>query len=858
LAAESADAAVTAAIAKGAAAAVWAIADGRPLWWNEAGAALFRLPQAQSGGIETGAARERADRTDRPWLEIRRFSIGARPTTATLLLGRARLSDGNDGLIAVATSIAPPILATGREIAPAAVKARLADPASPANEATAAEPAAKDGPPADGAEPALGQHLTSLRRLTWQTDAAGRLLAGPGSSLSQALGRGAPMQPVLLRELFAEGDTAIGETIASGRPFAGMRVETLAAPDGASFVGALFGAPVLDQYRRPTGYRGFLNVAGMRRPKDEGQLAEAAPDAALLHRARMRLPDGDEGGTAEPAGADWPAAEDEQVVSDATVQTEAEEDALGRPQAALASGERVAMAHPVGQLALASAGAEPLLVSLRPAEVPIRPSNVIALRRQGLETGRAREHEPGALSPAERDAFADIAKALGASFAAPARQAKPETEPPAGPEAEGEAVAGPASPAFVTEAPAKDLVAKGLIAKDLAAKDLAAKDLAAKDPAAKDLAAKEAEIRDLRALLDGAIDGVVTLDGLGRILAMNHSAERLFGYRENEIAGEALAVLVAPEFHRAATAALESAKARPAAGPQAEEITGRERDGRRMPLSMKLFAGVGPAPRLHAVFRDLTAAKHSEAGLVEARVAAERMTAQKSEFLAKVSHEIRTPLNSIVGFADIIAEERFGPLVNERYKEYVRDIRASGMHIISLVNDLLDLSKIEAGHMELSFAHVSLNAEVSSGVSLVQMDAARSRVLLRQSLAQGLPAILADARAVKQIVLNILSNAVKFTEAGGQVIVSTVLSDRGEVIFRVRDTGIGMSQRELAEAMEPFKQFATALRPGGSGLGLSLTKALVKANHANLSISSNPNEGTLVEIVFPQDRVIAI
>jgi signal transduction histidine kinase len=239
-------------------------------------------------------------------------------------------------------------------------------------------------------------------------------------------------------------------------------------------------------------------------------------------------------------------------------------------------------------------------------------------------------------------------------------------------------------------------------------------------------------------------------------------------------------------------------------------------------------------------------------------VTAERTTAQKSEFLAKVSHEIRTPLNSIVGFADIIAEERFGPLQNERYKEYVKDIRASGTHIISLVNDLLDLSKIEAGRLELSFSNVNLNAEVSAAVSLVQLEAARSRVLMRQSLAQGLPAIIADARSIKQIVLNVLSNAVKFTEPGGQVIVSTALSDKGEVILRVRDTGIGMSERELAEAMEPFRQFATTLRPGGSGLGLSLTKALVKANQANLAISSSANEGTLVEVVFPQARVIAI
>ncbi len=180
-----------------------------------------------------------------------------------------------------------------------------------------------------------------------------------------------------------------------------------------------------------------------------------------------------------------------------------------------------------------------------------------------------------------------------------------------------------------------------------------------------------------------------------------------------------------------------------------------------IPLSVKVVASApGPASaRLHAIFRDLTTAKDLEAGLVEARTSAERLSLQKSEFLAKVSHEIRTPLNSIVGFADIIAEERFGPLSNQRYKEYIADIRASGAHIISLVNDLLDLSKIEAGRMELSFTNVNLNQEVAAAVTSVQTGAARARVLMRQSLAKGLPGVVADARSVKQIVLNLLSNA---------------------------------------------------------------------------------------------------
>ena len=237
--------------------------------------------------------------------------------------------------------------------------------------------------------------------------------------------------------------------------------------------------------------------------------------------------------------------------------------------------------------------------------------------------------------------------------------------------------------------------------------------------------------------------------------------------------------------------------------------------------------------------------------------AAEQANAQKSDLLAKISHEIRTPLNAIIGFAEVMLEERFGPVGNERYKEYLKDVHASGAHVISLVNDLLDLAKIEAGRMELSFTSVSLNELVGATVTLLQPQAARDRIVMRTSFAPKLPPVVADERSVRQIVLNLVSNAIKFTDAGGQVIVSTALTDRGEVAFRVRDTGIGMNDEEVEAALEPFRQLATARKRGGTGLGLPLTKALVEANRGALQISSSPNEGTLVEVLFPPTRVLA-
>jgi signal transduction histidine kinase len=179
--------------------------------------------------------------------------------------------------------------------------------------------------------------------------------------------------------------------------------------------------------------------------------------------------------------------------------------------------------------------------------------------------------------------------------------------------------------------------------------------------------------------------------------------------------------------------------------------------------------------------------------------------------------------------------------------------------MVSLLNDLLDLSKIEAGKLDLNFARVDLNEVTQQSVALMQPQANRQRVIIRTSLSKALPAVVADERSTRQIVLNLLSNSVKFTGPGGQVIVSTALTDRGEAVLRVRDTGVGMSEKEIATALEPFRQLATSSRYGGAGtgLGLPLTKALAEANRASFSIKSAPNAGTLIEIIFPSTRVLA-
>jgi signal transduction histidine kinase len=236
----------------------------------------------------------------------------------------------------------------------------------------------------------------------------------------------------------------------------------------------------------------------------------------------------------------------------------------------------------------------------------------------------------------------------------------------------------------------------------------------------------------------------------------------------------------------------------------------------------------------------------SEATAVERRL----------DFLAKVSHEVRTPLNSILGFTELMLEERLGAIGNARYKGYVEDIHQSGLYALSLLNDLLDISKIDAGKFDLDFTAVDLAELVEACVNSLQPLAKRERILLRTSLALNLPAVIADRRRLKQILLNLLSNAIKFTNAGGQVIVSARLIDGGDLRLRVHDNGVGMTEDEIAAAMQPFHQLDTAPRKQtGTGLGLPVTKALADANRARLLIASQRGAGTSADVIFPKDRL---
>ena len=380
------------------------------------------------------------------------------------------------------------------------------------------------------------------------------------------------------------------------------------------------------------------------------------------------------------------------------------------------------------------------------------------------------------------------------------------------------------------------------------------------DDAAREASRLRTEIDELRSILETATDGVVILGQDGDIRTMNRSASALFDYDEEEMRGKPFAALFAHESQKAVIDYLQGLSGHGVASVlnDGREVIGREAGGGFIPLFMTI-GRLSSSNGYCAVIRDITQWKRTEEELRNAKRAAETANAHKTEFLARVSHEIRTPLNAIIGFSDMMASEHFGPIGHPRYIEYAGDIGRSGRHVLDIVNDLLDISKIEAGEMDLDFSAVDLNEAVSEAVSLVQPQANSQRVIIRTSLSASVPEVVADGRSVKQIALNILANAIRFTPSGGQIVVSTSYEANGSVILRIRDTGIGMTRNELDQAMKPFRQVTTGgrKRGDGTGLGLPLTKAMTEANRAHFAISSAPNEGTLVEISFPSQRVLA-
>jgi signal transduction histidine kinase len=256
-------------------------------------------------------------------------------------------------------------------------------------------------------------------------------------------------------------------------------------------------------------------------------------------------------------------------------------------------------------------------------------------------------------------------------------------------------------------------------------------------------------------------------------------------------------------------------------------------------------------------YADITEEKRVEADLRRAKDEAELASRSKTEFLANMSHELRTPLNAIIGFSDILMGQIFGPLGDQRYGDYARDIRDSGLHLLTLINDVLDVSKVEFGKVELIEEAVDIVAVAASCARLMRDRADTAGIKLVQDLASDLPLLQGDSRRLKQILLNLLSNAVKFTPSGGHVAIRAAAGADG---FRltIEDTGIGIAKQDLEKAMRPFGQIDSRLarKYQGTGLGLPLARSMAELHGGRLEIDSAPGQGTVATLWLPAHRAL--
>jgi signal transduction histidine kinase len=259
------------------------------------------------------------------------------------------------------------------------------------------------------------------------------------------------------------------------------------------------------------------------------------------------------------------------------------------------------------------------------------------------------------------------------------------------------------------------------------------------------------------------------------------------------------------------------------------------------------------------VIQDVTEQRERELELLTAKRTAEIANRTKTQFLANMSHELRTPLNAVIGFSQLIRDQAFGP-IPDRYVTYADDINSSGKLLLALINDILDMSRIEAGQQKLMEEVISVDSAISDCVRMVTSKATDGGVRLIVENKGPLPALRADERALKQVLLNVLSNAVKFTPQGGSVTVAAKAMPGGTLDIRISDTGIGIAEDVIKDLFLPFRQADASIsrRFGGSGLGLAISKRLMELHGGEISVDSHPGSGTRVTLHMPAERVVEV
>ncbi|AWJ88496.1 PAS domain-containing sensor histidine kinase [Azospirillum baldaniorum] len=364
-----------------------------------------------------------------------------------------------------------------------------------------------------------------------------------------------------------------------------------------------------------------------------------------------------------------------------------------------------------------------------------------------------------------------------------------------------------------------------------------------------------------RAIVEQAVETILTVDARGVILAANQAAEQLLGYDPDELAGRHITILMPPEEaakHGAYMRRYNETGVRQVIGV-GREVTALRRDGTAMVVWLSLSEIDLPGFHVFvAMLRDLSAFKAAEQALIEAKEAAELANRAKTAFLANMSHELRTPLNGILGFADVIHQQMLGSLENPMYVNFAAEIKRSGELLLANINDLLEMATIEAGQVGLEEALCDFRDVVVSCVRLVAKRAERGKLHVEADIASELPPLLADPRALKQVLLHLLSNAIKFTPEGGRIGVSARVDSAGALVAEVFDSGVGIPEDRLETVFQPFFQGDSSLarRFEGIGLGLSIAKSLVERHGGRLEIRSLEGTGTSVVIHLPKERFL--
>jgi signal transduction histidine kinase len=353
-------------------------------------------------------------------------------------------------------------------------------------------------------------------------------------------------------------------------------------------------------------------------------------------------------------------------------------------------------------------------------------------------------------------------------------------------------------------------------------------------------------------LLDRVEDCVMVVERDGTIVSVHGGARAFFGRGGRTLVGAAFEGLFPPEGRAAAAAQLVRV-AREGVAVSAE-MTALAGNGELRPVTVTI-APASPAPdtaRFGVVLRDLSGARG--AGRIEA-ASVKASAIDTAAAVGRLCHDARSPINSILGFCDIMLAESFGPVGSPRYREYIRDIKASGAEVMSRLAEAAELAGIIAGTARLSPARVSLNDVVNACVAEQQAPASEARVVIRTALSPGLAPILADAEAVRSIIVNLLGRALHTTRPGGQVIVSTGRSAGGDAVLRIRDNGEGLNEKAIETALQtgprpPSDPWDASTWDGGQASGVALARALAEANHARFTITSKPHQGSLFEVIF--------